>query len=65
VVGHQAVGVDRDARFLSISPDPFQISLVIGVIEKGLLSLIPAHDHVVQNSTGKQPGASGHDKGLI
>jgi len=53
MIGHHAIGVDDDSESLSISPKPFQVRLVISVIEKYLSSLIASDDHMIENAAGE------------
>src|SRR5258706_12538042 len=60
MIGHQAVGVNRDIVLAPILRESFQIGLIVGWTEKSLLSLFAAHDNVIGNANDNQPGLAGH-----
>ena len=48
VIGHQAVGIDRDAVALAVLGQFFQIDLIVSVFGKSLLSLVPPDDDIIR-----------------
>ena len=64
VVGHQAIGVEGVIVAAPVAREPIEIGLVVGVVEKGLSSLVAPNDHVVEQSRDKDSGAARHDAGL-
>ena len=56
VIGHQAVGIDRDAVSLAVLGQFFQIDLVVSVFGKSLLSLVSPDDDVVEIPGAKSLG---------
>lgn len=63
MVGHEAKGVHGMTVSFPITGQPFEIGLVVGVVEKGLSRLIAAHDDVVEQPCGKQSGPARHGRG--
>lgn len=53
VIGHQAVGVHDNPEPLPISPQFFQVGLIVVFSEEGLSPLITSDYDVVENSRGK------------
>jgi len=41
-------------------PNPLLRSLVVALVQKRLVSMVPAHDHVIQNSGSQQPWSPRH-----
>ena len=64
VVGHQAIGVEGVIVASPVACEPIEIGLIIGVVEKGLSSLIAPNDHMVKQSRDNDSGAARHDAGL-
>ena len=60
MIGHQTVPIDAHPVALPVFGKSLKISLVVAVSEKGLLSLIPAHDYVVKQARSKDPRAASH-----
>jgi hypothetical protein len=53
MVGHEAVCMDGVTELLPVAAQPFDIRLVVAVIEKCLLPLIATDDNVIEQTGGK------------
>ena len=60
MIGHQAVRIDAHSVTVPVFGKSPKISLVVAVSEKRPLSLIPAHDDVVEQAGSKDPRAASH-----
>ena len=53
MVGHKTKSVDQEIVTAPVARQPFQISLVVTIVVKGLSPLVAAHDDVVEQTRGQ------------
>jgi hypothetical protein len=64
MVGHEAVGVQRDFVFPAVAGKPLKVGFEIPAGAEGFLTLVASNDNVVEETGGKQARTACHRPNL-
>jgi len=64
VVGHQAIGEDRDVMVVAVGLQPIEIDAATGVGEENALAAVAALGHVMRQAGKDSAGDAGHQRSI-